>query len=194
VASQERTDRLDDLVTEGRLPQGSDYDRLSTEDLVALMNRQDAVVHAAVGTVGAELAAAIDAIVARLRAGGRLVYVGAGTSGRLAELDAAECESTFGTDQVVAIAAGARLATSARRDEIEDDAAAGADAVRALGLSAADAVVAVSASGGTPFVVGAFEAAVAVGALTVAAVSVEGSELGPPADPQPSVVLRAGDG
>jgi N-acetylmuramic acid 6-phosphate etherase len=189
VASRERTDRLDDLVTEGRLSEGAEYDSLSTEELVALVNREDALVPEAVAAVGAELAAAIDAIVARLRAGGRLVYVGAGTSGRLAELDAAECESTFGTDQVVAIAAGVGLATSAQRDEIEDDAAAGADAVRALGLSAADAVVAVSASGGTPFVVGALEAAVAVGALAVAAVSVEDSELGRLADHELAVVV-----
>ena len=183
MASQERTDRLDDLVTEGRLPQGSDYDRLSTEDLVALMNRQDAVVPAAVGTVGAELAATIEAIVSRLQAGGRLVYVGAGTSGRLAELDAAECESTFGTE------AGRVVAIAAHRDEVEDDAEAGAAEIRALGVSAADAVVAVSASGRTPFVVGALGAAAEAGALTVAVVSVEDSELGARAERELAVVV-----
>jgi N-acetylmuramic acid 6-phosphate etherase len=182
VASRERTDRFDDLVTEGRLGE-RDYDRLSTAELVAFMNRQDALVPDAVAAVRSKLAAVVDAVVERLRAGGRLVYVGAGTSGRLAELDAVECGSTFGAgpDQVVAVAA--------RSDELEDDAEAGAEAVRALGVSAADAVVAVSASGRTPYVVGALEAAAQAAALTIAVVSVEDSELGRLADHELTVVV-----
>jgi N-acetylmuramic acid 6-phosphate etherase len=170
---------LGQLVTEGRPPTGN-YDERSTQELVELMNREDAAVPAAVGRANAALAAAIDAVAERLRAGGRLVYVGAGTSGRLGELDAAECESTFSTapGQVVAVVAGADLASAQERDAAEDDAEAGARALRELEVSARDAVVAISASGRTPFVRGACEAAAGAGALTVAVVSVPDSELG----------------
>jgi N-acetylmuramic acid 6-phosphate etherase len=170
---------LDELVTEGRLRQTADYDELTTRELVELVNREDAAVPAAVAAARDELAAALDAIVDRLRDGGRLVYAGAGTSGRLAELDASECESTFSSEpgRVVALVAGAGLPTAAHRDAAEDDPQAGADAVRAIDVSDRDAVVGVSASGRTPFVVGALEAAAAAGALTVCIVSAPDSEL-----------------
>jgi N-acetylmuramic acid 6-phosphate etherase len=189
----EQTDELglDKLITESRLTHDADYDELSTRELLALVNREDAIVPAAVAVAGDELAAAIDAIVEKLRGGGRLVYVGAGTSGRLAALDAEECESTFSTEsgQVTAIVAGASLDSAAERDAAEDDAEAGADAVRALGIARNDAVVGVSASGRTPFVVGALEAAAAAGALTVCVVSVPDSELARIADHEVSVVV-----
>jgi N-acetylmuramic acid 6-phosphate etherase len=182
---------LEKLVTEGRLTQDTDYDDLSTRELLRLVNREDAIVPAAVAAAGDELAEAIDAIVERLRGGGRLVYVGAGTSGRLAALDAEECESTFSTEpgQVTAIVAGASLGSAAERDAAEDDAEAGAGAVRALGIAGDDAVVAVSASGRTPFVVGALRAAAAAGALTVCVVSVPDSELAGIAGHEVSVVV-----
>ena len=189
----EQTDELglDKLVTESRLSRDADYDELSTRELLELVNREDAVVPAAVAAAGDELAAAIEAIVGKLRRGGRLVYVGAGTSGRLAALDAEECESTFSTQpgQVTAIVAGASLASAAERDAAEDDAEAGADAVRALGTARDDAVVGVSASGRTPFVVGALEAAADAGALTVCVVSVPESELARVAVHEVSVVV-----
>src|SRR6266508_2569063 len=99
------TERLDDLVTEGRRPKTPDYETASTLELVQSMNAEDATVAQIVGEAGPELAALIDGIVERLGRGGRLVYVGAGTSGRLAALDAAECEPTFSTEpgQVVAL-------------------------------------------------------------------------------------------
>src|SRR5439155_19951314 len=114
----------------------------------------------------------------------RLVYVGAGTSGALAALDAAECESTFAAPagQVAALVAGAALPTSAERDAAEDDAAAGARDVTRFGVGPLDAVVGVSASGRTPYVLGALEAAAAAGALTVALVSVQDSALAAVAD------------
>jgi len=148
-------------------------------------------VPAAVAAAGDELAVAIDAIVERLRGGGRLVYVGAGTSGRLAALDAEECESTFATEpgQVTAIVAGASLGSAAERDAAEDDGEAGADAVRGLGIARDDAVVGVSASGRTPFVVGAVEAAAAAGALTVCVVSVPDSVLARIAEHEVAVVV-----
>ena len=181
---------LGQLVTEGRPPTGN-YDERSTQELVELMNREDAAVPAAVGRANAALAAAIDAVAERLRAGGRLVYVGAGTSGGLGELDAAECESTFSTapGQVVAVVAGADLASAQERDAAEDDAEAGARALRELEVSARDAVVAISASGRTPFVRGALEAAAGAGAMTVAVVSVPDSELGRAAQHEVPVVV-----
>jgi N-acetylmuramic acid 6-phosphate etherase len=193
MASGEQTDELglDKLVTESRLSHDADYDELSTRELLDLVNREDAIVPAAVAAAGDELAAAIDAIVDKLRGGGRLVYVGAGTSGRLAALDAEECESTFSTDpgQVTAIVAGALLGSAAERDAAEDDTDAGADAMRALGIARDDAVVGVSASGRTPFVVGAVEAAAAAGALTVCVVSVPDSELARIAEHAVAVVV-----
>ena len=182
---------LDKLVTESRVSRDADYDELSTRELLELVNREDAIVPAAVAAAGDELAAAIDAIVGKLRRGGRLVYVGAGTSGRLAALDAEECESTFSTQpgQVTAIVAGASLASAAEGDAAEDDAEAGAHAVRALGITPGDAVVGVSASGRTPFVVGALEAAADAGALTVCVVSVPDSELARVAVHEVSVVV-----
>ena len=101
---------LDELITEARAAH-ADYDQSSTHELVALMNAEDAAVPPAVGAVVAEIAAAIDAIVERLAAGGRLVYAGAGSSGGVAALDADECEATFSTEpgQVVALVAGSGL-------------------------------------------------------------------------------------
>jgi len=193
MASGEQTDELglEKLVTERRLTQDADYDDLSTRELLGLVNREDAIVPAAVAAAVDELAAAIDAIVEKLRGGGRLVYVGAGTSGRLGALDAEECESTFSTEpgQVTAIVAGASLGSAAERDAAEDDGEAGAEALRALSITPEDAVVGVSASGRTPFVVGALEAAAAEGALTVCVVSVPDSELARIAEHEVSVVV-----
>jgi N-acetylmuramic acid 6-phosphate etherase len=155
------------------------------------MGAHDAAVPAAVAAASSAIAAAIDAIAERMRAGGRLVYVGAGTSGRLAALDAAECETTFSTapGQVVALLAGGSLATPAEQEAAEDDEAAGAAAVGALAVGPLDTVVGVSASGRTPYVAGAIEAAVAAGALTVAVVSVPDSRLGAAAAHEIAVVV-----
>ena len=179
---------LDDLVTEARRPTGADHDLRSTEELVELMNREDAGVPAAVDAARAQIAAAIEAIVAQLARGGRLIYVGAGSSGRLAALDAAECQSTFSTE-VVALVAGGVLATPAEHAAAEDDAEAGASEVAALGVGEADAVVGVSASGRTPYVLGALHAAADAGALAVALVSTPDSELARLADHEIAVVV-----
>src|SRR5436305_1474397 len=135
-------------------------------------------------------APSIDAIVERLERGGRLIYVGAGSSGRIAELDAEECEGTFSTapGQVVAVVAGAGL-PSAEREAAEDDRDAGRQAIEELGVSAADAVVGVSASGRTPYVLAALEAVAEAGVLTVALTAVEGSELARVADHDLAVVV-----
>ena len=169
---------LDELITEARAER-PDYDLSSTAELVSLMNREDATVPGVVGAIATELAAAIDAVAERLRGGGRLVYVGAGSSGLIVALDAGECEATFSTEpgQVVALVAGAGLVSAEAREAAEDDAESGRRAIEELGVSERDAVVGVSASGRTPYVVAAAEAAAAVGALTLAIVAVRDSQL-----------------
>jgi N-acetylmuramic acid 6-phosphate etherase len=143
-----------------------------TRELVAHMQSLDWAVFSAVTASTAELADAIDAIAARLEAGGRLVYVGAGTSGRLAELDAVECPATFGTPPELVVALG-----SGNCAESEDDAERGDADVRAAGVGPQDAVVGISASGSTPYTVAALEAAHAAGALCIAVVCARGSVL-----------------
>jgi len=184
VTGPTAAETLDALVTEARDPAAADLDLRTTAELVRLMNAGDADVPAAVARAADRVAAAIDAIAVRLARGGRLVYVGAGTSGRLAVVDAAECEATFSLPRgrVVALIAGGAAATAAAQEEAEDDAHAGAAVVRALDVGPDDAVVALSASGRTPYVVAALTAAGAAGAATVAVVSVEGSPLGAAAE------------
>jgi N-acetylmuramic acid 6-phosphate etherase len=180
MAISDRVDeaRLDELATEGR-SERPDYDLSSTAELVELMNAEDASVPRAV-----------DAIADRLAAGGRLVYAGAGSSGAIAALDAYECEATFSTapGQVVALVAGAGLPAE-EREAAEDDADAGSRAIEELGVSERDAVVGISASGRTPYTVGALEAAAAAGALTVALVAVRDSQLARDADHELAVVV-----
>src|ERR671933_1675 len=155
------------------------------------MNRQDSSVPAAVDAARAQITAAIEEIVARLARGGRLIYVGAGSSGRIAALDAAECESTFSTPpgQVVALLAGGLVAPPAEQEAAEDDAGAGARELEALDPTEADAVVGISASGRTPYVVGALRAAADAAALTVCVVSTPDSELARLAEYEIAVVV-----
>ncbi|MEO8056229.1 MAG: N-acetylmuramic acid 6-phosphate etherase [Acidobacteriota bacterium] len=150
-----------------------------TGALLARMHAADAGVQAAVGAALPDLARAADAIAARLDAGGRWFYTGAGTSGRLGALDAAELPPTFGTDPslVVALLAGGRRAMFEAVEGAEDDADAGAVDLLRAGLTARDAVVGIAASGGTPYVRGALKEAKARGALTVSVVCRPGSPL-----------------
>src|SRR5215467_9321514 len=159
---------IGDLGTERGWGRG-DLDCLSSLDLVRLMNQEDATVAAVVGRALPAIAAAVDAIAERLRAGGRMVYVGAGSAGRLGVLDASEWGPTFGVPegQVVALMAGGAEAVTRAVEGAEDDERAGAAAAAGLALAAVDAVVGISASGRTPYVLGAIRHAVAVGALTV---------------------------
>jgi N-acetylmuramic acid 6-phosphate etherase len=159
-------------VTESRVDQHADLDLRPTRKLIELMNSEDATVAAAVRGAAGPLTAAIDAIVDRLERGGRLVYVGAGTSGRLAAMDAAECQPTFG------LRPGLVVAITVTEEAAEDDFEAGAAHLAAANVGAADAVVAISASGSTPYVLGAAGAAGAVDALTVGVVCAPDSELG----------------
>jgi N-acetylmuramic acid 6-phosphate etherase len=178
-------------VTEDHVAGRSDIDLRSTLDLVELINDEDARVSIAVRDASRALAVAIDGIVERLERGGRLVYVGAGSSGRLALVDAAECGPTFGVPpgQVIALVAGGANALAVAQEAAEDDIAAGADDVAAAGVEERDAVVLLSASGATPYVVGAARAACAAGAFTVAVVCANESELGLLVDHEVAVVV-----
>ncbi|MGW0804605.1 N-acetylmuramic acid 6-phosphate etherase [Nonomuraea sp. NPDC002799] len=163
-------DPLPELSTEQSDPRYSQIDRLPTEQIARLMNQADAAVPAAVEVAVPAISAAIDAISARMAEGGRLLYVGAGTSGRLAVLDASECPPTFGTDPslVQGVIAGGLDALTRSVEGAEDDPEAGAAAMRRLEVGALDSVVGVSASGRAPFVLGALAEAAGRGALTVA--------------------------
>jgi N-acetylmuramic acid 6-phosphate etherase len=158
-----------ELTTEQRNPRSGELDSLSSLEFVELVNREDAGVAAAVAAEAPRIAEAIDRIAASLGAGGRLIYVGAGTSGRLGVLDAAECPPTFGTDarQVVALIAGGSDALTRAAEGAEDSAEQGATDLKAVAVSAKDTVVGITASGSTPYVVGALAHAAEAGAGTI---------------------------
>ena len=166
-------------------------DTLATDALVALLAREQAIAADVVARATPSIALAVDAIVERLRAGGTLHYVGAGTSGRLAMLDAAECPPTFGTPPslVVAHVAGGEPALVRAVEGAEDDAEAAIVEMRAT-VRAEDAVVGISASGGAPFVVAALREARLIGARAIALTSVAASALARAADL--SIVVETG--
>jgi N-acetylmuramic acid 6-phosphate etherase len=170
--------------TESWSPRFADLELRTTRELVGLLNEEDSTVAGAVAEAGDALAAAVDAIASRLARGGRLVYVGAGTSGRLAALDAAECGPTFGCrpGEVVALVAG-------EGEDAEDDRQRGAADVASVGVGPGDAVVGVSASGSTPYTLAALEAAAEAGALRVAVVCARGSPLAALADHEVAAVV-----
>ncbi len=157
------------MQTEQPNPNTRQIDQLPTLDALRLINAEDATVAAAVEAALPDIAQAVDAIAERLRAGGRLIYVGAGTSGRLGVLDAVECVPTFGTppELVQGLIAGGLPALTQAAEGAEDDRTAGHDELLALAVSAADAVVGIAASGRTPYVLGALDAAREVGALRI---------------------------
>src|SRR5580698_650256 len=156
--------------TEQRLAASKKLDRMTALEIVRLMNREDRRVAAAVGRELPAIARAVDAIVRGMRAGGRLIYVGAGSSGRMAVLDAAECAPTFGIapGRMVALIAGGRRAVTGAVEGAEDSAANGARDLRTLKLGRRDVVVGIAASGTTPYVLGAMKFARERGATTIA--------------------------
>ena len=157
------------LTTEATNPDSADLDRLSTIDLVRLINAEDAKIAAAVAKQAAAIAEAVDIITARLANGGRLIYLGAGTSGRLGVLDASECPPTFNADpeQVVGLIAGGDTALRNAVEGAEDSAELAVDALRELKLSDKDAVVGIAASGTTPYVLGGLDEARSIGAAAI---------------------------
>lgn len=181
------------IATEHRNPRSMGLDRMSVAACVALINEEDATVAAAVGHAGPAITAFIEALAPRFARGGRLIYLGAGTSGRLGVLDASECPPTFQTDpgRVVGIIAGGDGALR-RSSEGKEDARDGAHGeLAALGIGADDAVVGIAAGGTTPYVLGGVEFAKARGALTamVVCASFRG---GPPAFVDHPIVVETG--
>ena len=157
------------LLTEQRNPASVDIDMMSASELVELINVEDATVATAVARVGEHIAAAVELVVGRLRRGGRLIYVGAGTSGRLGVLDAAECPPTFGSDprMIQGVIAGGYDALVRAKEGAEDERDAGRRDLREREVGPDDVVVGIATSGGTPYVQGALEEAVRSGAGTV---------------------------
>ena len=166
-------------VTEQENPRSRDIASMSIADAVALVNDEDARVAAAVQQVLPDVARAIEGIVAKLQAGGRLIHVGTGTSGRLGVLDASECPPTFGVspELVQGLIAGGYDACYKAVEASEDDGEAGARDIAGRGVSANDAVVGIAASGRTPYTIGAVEHARALGAFTVAVTCVPDSAI-----------------
>ncbi|MBM3307728.1 MAG: N-acetylmuramic acid 6-phosphate etherase [Candidatus Eisenbacteria bacterium] len=161
--------RMGSLLTEQRNPRSRGLDRMDARSIVRLINAEDATVPAAVAAEEDALVAAVELVAAAFRRGGRLLYVGAGTSGRLGVLDAAECPPTFGTDPetVQGIIAGGYGALVRAKEGAEDDAAAGAADLRERAPGPADVVVGIATSGVTPYVLAALGEARRAGTATV---------------------------
>ncbi|MYS41000.1 N-acetylmuramic acid 6-phosphate etherase [Streptomyces sp. SID5998] len=182
---------LETLTTEAFRPELAEIDRLPTLEIARLMNAEDTTVPRAVAERLPQIAAAIDAVTERMARGGRLIYAGAGTAGRLGVLDASECPPTFNTDpaQVVGLIAGGPQAMVTSVEGAEDSRELAVEALDALKLTPDDTVVGVSASGRTPYAVGAVEHARRLGALTVGLACNEGSALAAAAEHGIEVVV-----
>ncbi len=171
--------RFDSLLTEQTNPASAAIDAVSTEEMLRIINAEDRKVAEAVGREIPAIARAVDAIVAALENGGRLFYIGAGTSGRLGVLDASECPPTFSVppDLVQGIIAGGEPALSRATEASEDDPASGARDLLARGFTARDVLIALAASGRTPYALGAAAEARRLGATTIGISCTPESEL-----------------
>lgn len=161
---------LDQLVSEGRNPHTMGIDRMGTRDILATINAEDASVAEAVNKVIPAIAAAVEAIVAAFNRGGRLIYMGAGTSGRLGVLDASECPPTFGVPygMVVGLIAGGPDALMRAAEGAEDRMEDGVADLKSIDLTEKDVVVGIAVSGRTPYVIGGLNYAKQIGAVTAA--------------------------
>lgn len=178
------TSDLETLVSEARNPRSEAIDLMSSAQIVACMNDEDRGVAEAVGAELPAIAEVVDRIVDALSHGGRLIYIGAGTSGRLGVLDASECPPTFSVppEMVVGVIAGGERALRHPVEAAEDNEAQGAADLEAVGLSAGDVVVGIAVSGRTPYVIGAVRYAKGLGAATAALTCNPGSPLAALAD------------
>jgi N-acetylmuramic acid 6-phosphate etherase len=161
--------KLEKLLTEQQNPASEKIDSLSTEEMLRVINQEDRKIAAAVDKEIPKIALAVDAVVARLQEGGRLFYIGAGTSGRLGVLDASECPPTFNVDPelIQGIIAGGMDALWRATEASEDDPAAGAADLAEKGFTGRDVLVGIAASGRTPYVIGAIQLAHELGAVTI---------------------------
>jgi len=180
ASSNERRSQMERRLTELRNPASKNLDRMTALQIVRLMNREDRKVAAAVGRELPGIARAVDEIVARMQVGGRLIYVGAGSSGRIAVVDASECPPTFGTSPglVRALIAGGKKAMTKPVEGAEDSRPNAIRDLKRLKLTAADTVVGIAASGSTPYVVAAVAFAKKRKALTIGISSNRNSQLG----------------
>lgn len=160
--------QLEDLTTESVHPRSTDLDNFSIRQILEFMSDEDATVSTAVKLVLPDVERAVELVLRSFRTGGRLIYVGAGTSGRLGIIDAAECPPTFGShpDQVLGIIAGGRNAVFRSQEGVEDDEAKGGEDLAAAGLKPVDIMVGIAASRRTPYVLGALKRARSAGAST----------------------------
>lgn len=170
---------LEKLVTEQPNPASANIDRLSTVDVLRIINAEDAKIAEAVEREIPQIARTVDSVAAAIENGGRLFYIGAGTSGRLGVLDASECPPTFNVpyEMVQGIIAGGEVALSKATEASEDDPASGARDLAARGFSPKDILIGIAASGRTPYVLGAIRAARSMGAVTAGISCVPRSQL-----------------
>lgn len=175
---------LDRIISEGRNPDTMDIDTLTTTGILSRINREDEKVASAVGEQIDAIAKVVDAAKASLSSGGRLIYIGAGTSGRLGILDAVECRPTFSVpdSMVVGVIAGGEKAITHAVEGAEDNHAMGQEDLKRITLRANDTVVGISASGRTPYVSGALEYAKSIGCVTAAIACSPNAEIFGPAD------------
>ena len=172
------------LTTEAVNPDTFAIDEVSTEEMVMLMNAQDQLVPLAVSKEGPHIAKAVDILHQRLSNGGRMFYIGAGTSGRLGVLDASECPPTFGTDPnlVQGYIAGGDVALRNAVEGCEDDAEEGMALIDEIGVTEKDVVIGISASGSAKFVIAGLEKAKSLGAATIGVCNNKGSKFEPIVD------------
>jgi N-acetylmuramic acid 6-phosphate etherase len=172
------------LTTEARNPASEKIDALSPLEIVRLMNAEDARVAEAVGREAEPIARAVEIIADRVRSGGRLIYIGAGTSGRLGVLDASECPPTFSTppEMVVGLIAGGYGALTRAVEGAEDHPEAAVEDLKRINLSAADVLAGIATSGRTPYVIGGLEYARQIGSYAIGLACNDGSALGGAAD------------
>ncbi len=177
IVNSENSDPLP--ITEQENLNTSNLSSLPLREMIRLMNDEDTLVASAIGLALPQVVAAVEEIVRRLNDGGRLFYIGTGTSGRLGVLDAAECPPTFGVSQdlVQAIIAGGYEACYRAVEASEDDAEAGETDLQTRGFTKGDVLVGIAASGRTPYTVGAVEHARRLGACTIAITCVPGSPI-----------------
>ncbi len=175
----EMENKLSSLMTERRNERTMNIDQLSTREIISLMNKEDQSVAKAVEDALPQVEVATEAVYEALKTGGRLLYVGAGTSGRLGIIDASECPPTFRTDpdMVKAVMAGGKKAMFEAIEGVEDNEDEGANDLKTERLTKNDAVIGIAASGRTPYVMGALKYANKVGAKTISLTCNQGSEI-----------------
>lgn len=175
---------IEHLTTEAPNPRSEKIDTLSPLEIVQLMNQEDATITTAVATQAEPIAKAIEVISERIRGGGRLVYIGAGTSGRLGVLDASECPPTFSTppEMVVGLIAGGDSALRKAAEGVEDHPERAVEDLQGIGLCDQDVLVGIATSGRTPYVIGGLQYARQIGAFPIGLACNEGSPLQTVAD------------